>query len=252
MTIYADEIFAVNSLSALLLIYVHFIIKGMPFSHLRITGAVLLCGIYSVFETVFSLPAIIRLPILICMTAVSSGIKGLIKNTFSLMFLSVCAEAATVAVLTLINGGAFIGGGIVTVFAPEGMAAIVYTLSYPTLILIKRLRIKMKKNRNVRIRYNGKEVSFSAMYDSGNLLKYHGKPVIIISWSKAAELFEADLYEELMSASEEFVMYGTIGSGGIIPIFKPECCFVGENKKDIYAAITENDLGGYSAIVGDI
>ena len=110
----------------------------------------------------------------------------------------------------------------------------------------------MKKNRNVRIRYNGKEVSFSAMYDSGNLLKYHGKPVIIISWSKAAELFEADLYEELMSASEEFVMYGTIGSGGIIPIFKPECCFVGENKKDIYAAITENDLGGYSAIVGDI
>ena len=100
MTVYADELFAVNFVSNILLFYAYSLLRGIKPRRIRVLAAAAVGGLYAVIETVFGLHEVIRIPVLACMIAAAFGRSGFIVNLSGVMFVSVCAEGLTAAVLS--------------------------------------------------------------------------------------------------------------------------------------------------------
>jgi hypothetical protein len=86
--------------------------------------------------------------------------------------------------------------------------------------------------------------------DSGNLLKYHGLPVIFTDWQTVSRLIEKESYSGLMNSAEDFVMYGTVGGGGVLPIILPDICRADGKETTAAVAVREREFSGkYHGII---
>lgn len=249
MTIYADEVFAVNTVSNVLLFYAYCTLYRIKIKKLRIAAAGAIGGIYSVFDAVLGLPWLFRTVILFCMVIAAFGHRGKLAHTLRLMFIAACVEAVTLTGIVLVGGSAVISG-VITVFAKGKVAAVVYLLSYPMIIGIKYIMMAKQKYKRVNIIYSDREIEFAALHDSGNFLKYKGRSVIMVDWATAEILFPYSDYTELEVNSTAFVMYNTLSGSGMMPVFEDVKCYINGISVDSVMAITRRNFSGkYSGII---
>lgn len=251
MTIYADELFAVNFVSNILLLLAYTVIFGIKRSHMRLAGSAAAGGLYAVCEAILELPVLLRIAALLLMILAAFGRHRLMLHTFRLMLLAVFAEGITLIAASVIGANAELAAGRITVFAPELPLFILYLLSYPVMLIVKRAAANSGRIKRVYIRYNNKEVRFNVLYDSGNLLKHHGRPVLIAEWQAVEELFSCKTYEEYRDQASDFVLYRTIGKNGAVPVFEPDACRIDGEPKDVSAAVVGRTFARqYKGIVG--
>ncbi len=253
MKIYADEIFALNAFSAAMLIYSYFIINKLRPPHKRIVAACALCGVYAVSETIFGLPRLLRVAVLAAMAYTVFKRGGVIRHTALLMLICFAVEGITLAAVSVTGAAAELAQGGVTLFASEPVTAAFYILSYPTFIAAQKIRNRRKKYRKLSVTYRDRKIETEILYDSGNLLKYHGKPVIMIAWEAAAPLFDCEDFDRLRDTSEAYVIYETINGGGAVPVIEPERCAInGSEVNAAVAVVARKFKGKYCGIAGDI
>ncbi|HIU57774.1 MAG TPA: sigma-E processing peptidase SpoIIGA [Candidatus Ornithomonoglobus merdipullorum] len=251
MTVYADELFAVNFVSNILLFYAYSLLRGIKPRRIRVLAAAAVGGLYAVIETVFGLHEVIRIPVLACMIAAAFGRSGFIVNLSGVMFVSVCAEGLTAAVLSFAGADARLAAGRMTLFASEPVSAAAYLAAYPIMLLCGAAIRRAGRRRRVVIEYGGRRTELFAMYDSGNLLRYKGLPVIVIGREATAELFECD-YSELLLRAPDILRCNTVGGGGMLPVFIPENCVVDGSRRDAAVAVADRGFRGFGGITGDM
>lgn len=249
MTIYADEVFAINTVSNILLLYSYCLLYRIHAKRARLLAAAVLGGLYAVFDAVLEPMWLARTAVLAVMAVLAFGKKGTAAHTLKLMFISVCVEAVTLTGIVIVGGSAVISGAIIA-FANGKIAAAIYLISYPTVIAIRYIMRKKQKYRRVTIVYNNREIEFFALRDSGNLLRYNGKSVITVEWRTARELFEYEDYSELELNSAAFIVYNTLSGGGILPVFENVKCYINGISADSVMAVTDRGFSGkYRGII---
>ena len=252
MTIYADELFAVNFISNMLLLLAYTVIFGIKRSYARLAIASSAGGIYAVCEAVWDIPAVLRAAALIAMVFIAFGRHRLMLHAFRVMLMTVFAEGITLIASSALGANAELAALRITLFAPELPLLFLYLLSYPLLLIAKKATANAGRIRNVYIRYNNRETRFRVLYDSGNLLRHRGKPVLIAEWKAVEELFPCMTYEEYKDQASDFVLYRTIGKNGAVPVFEPDVCRIDGELKEVSAAVAERSFAGqYKGIIGE-
>lgn len=253
MTIYADEIFAVNALSDLLLLCTCCVLNSGGIRWRRVIAASVLGGGYAVAEAVFYLPHVLRTAVLFCMMLMVSGRKRVVTDFLKCVFMLVFVEGAVTAGMSILGADAVLVKGTVNIFAPAAAVTVVYLLAYPALLLIRYVSRRKKRFYEMVIEHNGRRADFRILRDSGNLLRFHNKPVAVVSWDGVAELFGNDDFEAYRQKAENFVMYGTIGGGGAAPVFEPDRCTLDGIPREVEIAVTDRKFGtGWCGVAGEI
>lgn len=252
MTVYADEVFFVNVVSCAMLLYSYAIMKNIKPWHIRIAAACVVCGCYAVFEAISGIGSFWRFPMLITVSASAFGVNGALRNSASLMLICIALEGIITFLTSVFGGAAVFSGGIITLFADSWVIIVIYILAYPFMLIINRV-IKMRgKFRRIVMEYGGRRVEFTALYDSGNLLTYHGMPVIIIDQRTAGELLEFKSYDEWFENADAFVTYASLDKSGVMPVFIPSRCSSDGRVLRAAAAVTEREFKSrYSGIICD-
>ena len=242
MTIYADELFAANALSLLMLMYSYCILNRIKPRHFRFIGGAAVCGVYAVAEVWLRLPYILRAAALSGIVYICFGRRNILRHTSHILLLSFAAMGITLAAASALGLGAELIKGYAVIFSAEPVGALIYILSYPVYILAQKLRRIQKKYVHITIFHNGSSIKLRALYDSGNLLKYHGKPVLLLSWDAASPLFECGSYVEMRDMSDQFVLYETISGLGTLPVVEPDKCFADGVPRDLAAAAASSAI----------
>lgn len=252
MIIYADELFVINALSDFLLLCTYTFLYGVKRSYIRIIASSVSCGLYSVFEAVYDIHYVFRIPVLFLMVLIAWGRIRFITNTLKLMTIIVCIQGITVFVLSAVSIDASLVSGTLNVFANGTELFVIYIISYPVMLLVKHIVIKKNRIRHIYVEFNGRNALFDALYDSGNLLRYHNKPVIVAQWSAVCNVMEYDSYDEYYKNAQDYVLYKTIGRNGVIPVFEPNICRIDGEIHEVEIAIVNYGFGKrYNAIVGN-
>lgn len=252
MTIYVDEIFAVNTFASAVLLYIYRFCGGVSAGRRRILGAAALSGLYAVCEAVLRLPHFMRVPAMALMVLAAFGRRLAVKNTVALMLVCACVSGITAAVMASFGVSARLAGGTVTVFASEPVTAAVYLLAYPVLIAARRIAAR-GRTRIVSVRYRGRRADFAALYDSGNLLRYRGRPVLFLDMKTASELTGLPDYESIAAAAEEAVAYSTVNGGGAAPVLGGAQIYVDGAARDAAAAVMNRTMrGSWGGIIGEV
>ncbi len=239
--------------SQLMLLYSYGILSGIKICHGRIIAAAAAGGFYAAVEAAAPLCHILRIPVLVLICFIAFGKRRLVHDTAQLMLLCLAVEGLTIAAVSVSGGGAELAGGAVTLFASEPLTAMVYIASYPSVLLYKKLSEKRKKYRRITVIHKGKTTEFTALYDSGNLLKYHGSAVILTDFVTGLAIAGCGSYDELTACSEAFITYGTIGKSGVLPVIEPERCRIDGREVVAALAVTNRSFKGkYNGIAGEI
>ena len=253
MPVYADSVFMINALSNALLLYSYSFFYGLKRRHLRLIAASALGGIYAAFEAIFDLPHLLRVIVLIIIIISAFGKCGIIKHTSRLMLMCFAVEGITIAVVSMIGAGAELVSGGVVLFASEPVCAIIFISAYPLYCLGTRLIEVRRRYIRLRIRYRNKEVAVTALRDSGNLLRYHDKPVIMVAWDAVKELLDHESYAELRAKSDTFAIYRTVNGAGTVPIIAEAVCTAdGEETTAAIGVVERKFKDRYSGIAGDL
>lgn len=250
MTVYADEVFAVNSVSNILLIYACNTLWGEKNNHLRIISAACIGGLYAVLEAAAGISFFVRPIVLIIMAAAANGFCGVFAKAFRLMLTAAAAEVIMLIFSQLIGSYVSIEYGTATVFENELLVFVLYISAYPLLCLINYIKGHKNKYCTCTVIINGRSLAMKSLYDSGNSLKYKDKPVVIASFNALSELLDASDYNELMSSATDFVLYSTISGGGVIPVIKPDKLLINKIEQEAYIGVTDRMFSGVSAICG--
>ena len=134
----------------------------------------------------------------------------------------------------------------------EPVCAAIFICAYPAYILIMRLRTRSRRYIRLRLTYRGRCAEFYALYDSGNLLTYRGKPVIMAAWDAVCTLLDCDDYERLRGSAEDFVIYHTLSGAGVLPVIMPDICEAdGAEINAAVAVVRRKFKGKYSALAGE-
>lgn len=253
MVIYADELFFINMLANELLMYSYCVICKIKPQHGKMAAAAGGCAVYAVAEAVLRLPGFFRLALLPCMVYAGFGKQGIVRHTSRLMLMCFALEGVVMTALAAGGASAELAGGCVTVFTSEPFGAAVYIFAYPVLWTLSRLYNRERQCRHLYIEYDNKTTEFDVLYDSGNLLRYRNKPVIMAAWEAAAPLFEFDRYAELNDNADSFVIYETISGAGVVPVINPQRCVLEGSDIDAAVAVVEKRFKGkYCGVVGNI
>lgn len=253
MVIYADLIFLINTISNILLFSAYrYIIKSKT-NMLKIIAVSSLGGVYSVFECVYDISCYLRPLILMAMCTFIWGRINSIKNTARILFSVLCVEGIAILIISCIGADARIAMGTVTIFIPKIQMLSVIVLAYTVYTAIK---IYLKKNNVIKkaeIVINEKRIFINVLYDSGNLLKYNNKTVMIVRYDAISHATGTEDYNCFFNQSEKFVRYRTIKGGGVIPVIEPEQCFIDGNEYEIAAAVIRDGFNeNYQGIIGTL
>lgn len=252
MVIYADMIFFMNFMSASALLYISAIIAGKKVKISRLFTAAIFSGLYSVFETVFFIPYIFRIVILFCTVIISFGKTDFFINTTRIMLNAVLTETIFMFFATATGAEGYLDCGIITVFASERTAMILYAISFPIVYVISSVFKNHLKKRKVQITVNGKTIKRNYIYDSGNFLTHKGLSVAVASWESVSEVFEYESYDDFRESAPEHIIYSAVGKVGMLPAFEPEKCSVNGSLCKIYVAVINNGFSSFGGIIGDI
>lgn|GEM_PF-5248238 len=252
MTVYADEVFLINMISNTLLLYAYAYSSGLKPRHRRMVAAAAAGGLYAALEAALGIPPVLRAAALCSIIYIAFGRAALIKHTVRLMLICFVIEGITLTVLSAFGAGAALTRGTVVIFASEPVCAAIFICTYPAYILIMRLMARSRRHIRMRLTYRGRCAEFYALYDSGNLLKYRGKPVIMAAWDAVYTLLDCDDYEMLRKSAEDFVIYHTLSGAGVLPVIEPDICEAdGAEVNAAVAVVRRKFKGKYSALAGE-
>lgn len=253
MVIYADEVFILNMIANLLLLLCCDTLFHISARRTHVVAAAGIVALYAVFESVYNLPRILRAAVLFCMTYTSFGHRALLRNTARLLFVIVCLEAAALVCVTILGGSAVVAGGVISLFANEPITAVLYALAYPSVIAVSRLHSRAKRRCRVHVEYNNAKLDFTALYDSGNMLKYQNIPVIIVSWQSAKELVSYESYDAFVQSAVDFVLFTGISGSSTAPVIIPDKCYVNGCSRETALAVCDRNFSmGCTGLVGEI
>lgn len=253
MTVYADEVFLINTLSNALLLYAYAYSSGRMQRHRRMVSAAAAGGFYAALEASLGIPPVLRAAVLPGVVYIAFGRTAIIKHTVRLMLICFVIEGITLTILSAAGAGAALTRGTVIIFASEPVCAAIFICAYPAYIIIMRLRARGRRHIRMRLTYRGRCAEFYALYDSGNLLKYRSKPVIMAAWDAVRDILDCPDYERFCDSAEDFVIYHTISGAGVLPIIEPDICEAdGAEINAAVAVVRRKFKGKYSALAGEL
>lgn len=250
MVVYADTVFAVNFVSAYILLYIlkTVIYKASVRKRRLVLSAVIGAGSATLVFCI-EMPVIItyalRLVSVSAMlfTAFFELRKQIFKQIMWFLMLGGIVTFSMVFIVSLAREPLQIitKAGIVYFDIPPWIFLILLAVSY----LIMVLFIKMFKNRKnkkyyiMSVTHNNKTITVPALFDSGNLLKepITGKYVNILEWESAKKLFDLNCgFAEIGSHAEEMklwaVPFKSLGNqSGILFAFIADKIEIPEEKK---------------------
>lgn len=181
--------------------------------------------------------------------------------------------------LTLLAVAAAFGGALYALTLLSGgsprlsfrLLLSLFLLFYALLKLLSRFRSRLQSSSRaeVRLRFLGKEVRFTALVDSGNAARdpASGLPLLIASPAALSPLFgplsplleqlspvelvEALAREPLCAGRLRLVPFRSLGGGGLLPVFRPEALWVdGGAREDLLVAVSREARGdGFEGIL---
>lgn len=252
MTIYIDELFAMNAVSCAAMLCAFAKITGLHVIRMRMAMAAaaggliaalrFVCG--SALSWVFGAAEIILVPI--------AFPKAGIKKTLLFILIKYAFSGFAVLCVSFMGGSAaVIRGGIVyfDISLPVFALAFagIYTLIYVFAALIKKRGRKMY---TLKISAGGGCVELRTLYDSGNLLKnpYDGTPVIVAEKAAVKDIWDGRFV---------LIPFRAVGTqNGMIKAFGADsvyCVENGQTAKKVTIGIIENILsknGGAEALIG--
>ena len=250
MVIYADVIFAVNFISTFALLIVYAVLAGSEKKYMRLAYASTISGVYAVAESVYALPYILRVFILVLVIATAFGRSSLIYNTARFGLVSVCVQVIFIVIMSISGKDGYISSGSITVFSNDIWGVAVYVLTYPVLIFITRLWQKRKQIRISDLVINGKKIKLLLLYDSGNLLMHNGVTVAVVAWDSIKSVMECNSYEELLLSDCDTMLFNTVGKGGMMPVIETDHAIIDGIEKTIRIAIINRSFNLCDGIIG--
>lgn len=267
--IYADILFVINMMVNYLLLRAAAAVTSSDFRAIRLLASSAAGGAFSMLILIDGIPQIIHTlfriifpPLMVLIAFGGKNFKAFLKNTasfylanfgFAGIMLGICTASKSNFVIYQ-NGVVYFDIDILTL-------TVVSLVCYGILTVISRL-VKSRNPREVlyeiSITDNGKTVTGTAFYDTGNSLcdSFSGYPVII-----AEKEFLEGLYGKNFDCTElknfRLVPYSTIKSGGALPAFTADKvqikCFGKFVTADrVYIAVAERKINtaGQCALLG--
>lgn len=252
MVVYADIIFAVNFISAYIMLYLlgRYAIKE-KISVRRLVLASVIGGIGAVIAFSFEMREIITYAlrlltmVLMSLTAFYNRRRQLIEQMIWIFAMSAIMMFSVFILSALVQKAVsvIVKAGVIYLDIPPMLFIIVFTVSYAALALFMKV-FKSRKNKRyyiMSITHNGKTIDVTALFDSGNLLKepITGKYVSIVEWDRIKWLFDADYtFDDIGMHAEDLklwaVPFKSLGNkSGIIFAFIADRVRIPQEKKII-------------------
>jgi stage II sporulation protein GA (sporulation sigma-E factor processing peptidase) len=273
VVIYADILFLINTIINYLLLIITARICDSRVKRIRCALSAAAGGLYAVGAVMFPSIACVGLKLLsgAAMVLIAFGFSRGLLRSMLVFFAASAAFAGAVYAAAIIAGRSSYG-----FVSPVTLKILFFSFAvcYVVLSLVFRRSAKAAVSTvSVRIIHNGRSISFMALIDTGNGLKdpITGARAIIISVSRAAELFDRDCAHLISDLSPEnkaqtlcalnsrgcrfrLLPYSTVGGGGMLLAFTPERVEInGKIEKGAVVALTQSNIsdgGAYSALIG--
>lgn len=267
--IYADILVAVNMIVNYFLLRASAAITGSDHKTVRFFLSAAAGGLFSMIIFVEGIPpflnAVIKLAFLSFMVAVAFGfgsVRAFVKNCSAFFISNFVFAGIMLAVCTFVapdravykNGIVYFDISILTLTASSLVCYAVLSL----LTRFSRSRAPTQSIYELTVRYNMKEATGKALYDTGNSLRdsFSGRPVIIAEKRFVQQLIEKDS-DITLEKNFRLIPYSTIKNGGALPAFMADgITLKGFGKtvsaEKIYIAVTDGKLvsGDFCALIG--
>lgn len=274
MTVYVDTVLLLNTIINAILLYAAARLRAAPVKKWRLWCAASLGGVYAV---VIYLPQlgflqgwVFKILVGAAMVAVAFGLRREVLGTGLVFFaVSVVLCGLVFFVVTVLCGKKITGSGVYPVRFSELLltAGLAY---FCALVLWKRAAVSPREQFfEVRFLLRGRQLSFMALYDTGNSLQdpISGQGVDVI-WVKALSnaigerAVQAICREELQTAMDELrenrprlIPYHSVGvAGGLLVAIRPTDYRINHKPQtDRLLALSPtrlNDSGAYTMIIG--
>jgi stage II sporulation protein GA (sporulation sigma-E factor processing peptidase) len=205
---------------------------------LPITLSAILGGIYSILSlfiqsSFYILQLMIHIPILLIMCVIatpSKSAKTVFRVFLCFLGLSSLGGGIITSIFSFLGKYFIFGSRIYADITPfELIAVLLITGLFATLFFIKTGNKLSAKTARVTISFHGKNATFEALIDSGNLLTdpISNDGIILIKYSALKDIFtvqQLDAIKKLDVLSESFPTGIRLISSdrGLIPVFRPE------------------------------
>ena len=260
--VYVDVLFIINFIiDYILLSITSFFVKKTP-KIFRICLSASVGAVYSAFAffmaSGIAVSFLLSVSVAILMIAIAFGVKktaSLIKDTVVFYLVSLVTAGVSFSFVFIGKAGKAyaINNGIFYADIDAYTMLFIFAVSVITIHcatgFVKRQKIKSRFLYDVVIEKNGRKISDTALFDSGNFLRdpITQKSVIIAEWQSVAPLFdENEVTETIVSHPEEFVYIGCHGidkTSGMYAftadrVFSDEINFT----EPVFVAITQTPL----------
>lgn len=208
-TLYADVLFFVNFSMDFITLWISALLTSRPRSALRMSLGAALGGFYGVLSVVFHIGGIITyllagaVSVLMCHIAFGAdSIASLLRQSALIWGCGALLGGVMTAILSL-------GGSVESESYQKsgGITGLLAAASVVFVYMIVRLicNSKNKKSAFVRVEWRGREISFQALCDSGNLMRdpFSGDAVIPVSKEVIIELCGDRITEAILSLDGE-------------------------------------------------
>lgn len=260
--LYADILFFINFSMDFITLYLTSRLTSGPPTGIRCAVAAVLGGIYGTAATAAGLDGstgvLFTGAVSVAMVALAFGF-----GSFALLL----RRAAVFWGLAALLGGVMtaicsLGGDFGVSGKPAGIAALLFAGSTVCLLLVKLLqRFSKRKSVRIKVEFEGKFTEFSALCDSGNLVRdpLSSRPVILADKSvfrqSLPELYgSADGIPEMLAKRLRMIPVKGIGTAELLTGFVPDSVSIvterGERICDAVIAVTDSGgefFGGYPA-----
>lgn len=275
MVVYADVLLVVNLFVNYLLLLCSAMIMKKHTGRLRILLGALMGAVYGLVIFLPALPGFIEFGIRLAASAVivfcTFGFKNLrsFLRCFCTFFAVSFSFGGILLVLwvTVAPIGMVYNNGAVYFDIDLSVLAVSTVVSFAVVSILAHFtarRAPKDSIASVKISYKGKEVSLTALVDTGNSLceTFSGFPVILGEFDGLEKIIPKAVREfidgEDVSSSPDMrlVMHKTVSGTGVLPVFRPDYIEVRSvshsiKTNEVYVAVTKNNLarGEYELIL---
>lgn len=251
MTVYADEVFAVNFISTACMLGAYSHASDKSTGAFRIFCSAAAVGVYSVFEILFLMPHCLRIPLTAAITAAAFGRRNILRNMFGICFFSAMLEVIFSVLMYVAGRNMYVVSETVTVFSSDIFAAGAYAAVYPIFFAVRSFVKIKRRGKKADAVINDAKIRLVLLYDSGNLLRYKGLGVAVVSWDRIKAIYPGKSYFDFAECAEGWIHFGSVGQGGVLPIVTPDKFSVDGTEIKIKIAVAERRFGDFDGLIGE-